>query len=244
MHADGAGTKSSLAYVYWKETGDLSGAQSVSRFSLLLLWGLHPGNLRAVWRGIAQDAIIMNLDDLICVGATSGFLLSSTIGRNKALIPGEVSIDILIAVAPAIAECSALQCPGDHSNNRGHRKRSCHVALARHRDHQHRYWHDMPLTDLYVILGLDLDWHSYYLSHRWRDRRRRRSRSHDHRGQHYHHTHEASRYVMRSPGLAKPQVHVLHDRSVVWLHDDRRNKQPSNRSWRCDCGACFVRTGS
>lgn len=67
MHADGAGTKSSLAYMYWKQTGDLS-----------------------VWKGIAQDAVIMNVDDLICVGATDNILLSSTIGRNKNLIPGEV----------------------------------------------------------------------------------------------------------------------------------------------------------
>ena len=67
MHADGAGTKSSLAYVYWKETGDLS-----------------------VWKGIAQDALIMNIDDLLCVGATDNILLSSTIGRNKNLIPAEV----------------------------------------------------------------------------------------------------------------------------------------------------------
>ena len=67
MHADGAGTKSSLAYLYWKETGDLS-----------------------VWKGIAQDAIVMNIDDLLCVGVTSDILLSSTIGRNKTLIPGEV----------------------------------------------------------------------------------------------------------------------------------------------------------
>jgi phosphoribosylformylglycinamidine cyclo-ligase len=67
MHADGAGTKSSLAYIYWKETGDLS-----------------------VWKGIAQDAIVMNLDDLLCVGAYDNILLSSTIGRNKNLIPGEV----------------------------------------------------------------------------------------------------------------------------------------------------------
>jgi len=67
MHADGAGTKSSLAYVYWKETGDLS-----------------------VWKGIAQDAVVMNLDDLLCVGVTDNILLSSTIGRNKNLIPGEV----------------------------------------------------------------------------------------------------------------------------------------------------------
>ena len=67
MHADGAGTKSSLAYAYWRETGDLS-----------------------VWKGIAQDALIMNIDDLLCVGAVSGILVSSTIGRNKMLIPGEV----------------------------------------------------------------------------------------------------------------------------------------------------------
>lgn len=67
MHADGAGTKSSLAYVYWRETGDIS-----------------------VWKGIAQDALIMNIDDLLCVGATDNILLSSTIGRNKHLIPGEV----------------------------------------------------------------------------------------------------------------------------------------------------------
>jgi len=67
MHADGAGTKSSLAYMYWKETGDLS-----------------------VWKGIAQDAIVMNLDDLLCVGVTDNILLSSTIGRNKNLVPGEV----------------------------------------------------------------------------------------------------------------------------------------------------------
>ncbi len=67
MHADGAGTKSSLAYIYWKETGDLS-----------------------VWKGIAQDAVVMNLDDLLCVGVTDNILLSSTIGRNKRLIPGEV----------------------------------------------------------------------------------------------------------------------------------------------------------
>ncbi len=67
MHADGAGTKSSLAYIYWKETGDMS-----------------------VWAGIAQDAIVMNTDDLLCVGVTDDLLLSSTIGRNKNLIPGEV----------------------------------------------------------------------------------------------------------------------------------------------------------
>ncbi len=72
MHADGAGTKSSLAYLYWKETGDLS-----------------------VWKGIAQDAIVMNTDDLLCVGCTGPMLLSSTIGRNKNLIPGEVIAEII-----------------------------------------------------------------------------------------------------------------------------------------------------
>jgi len=72
MHADGAGTKSSLAYTYWKETGDIS-----------------------VWKGIAQDALIMNIDDLICVGATTNIMLSSTIGRNKNVIPGEV-ISVII----------------------------------------------------------------------------------------------------------------------------------------------------
>jgi phosphoribosylformylglycinamidine cyclo-ligase len=72
MHADGAGTKSSLAYAYWKQTGDLS-----------------------VWRGIAQDALIMNIDDLLCVGATGPILVSSTIGRNKLLIPGEVLAAII-----------------------------------------------------------------------------------------------------------------------------------------------------
>ncbi len=81
MHADGAGTKSSLAYMYWKETGDLS-----------------------VWKGIAQDALIMNIDDLVCVGATSNILLSSTIGRNKNLIPGEVIRAIIQGTEELIAE--------------------------------------------------------------------------------------------------------------------------------------------
>jgi phosphoribosylformylglycinamidine cyclo-ligase len=81
MHADGAGTKSSLAYTYWKETGDLS-----------------------VWRGIAQDAIIMNLDDLLCVGATDNILLSSTIGRNKNVIPGDVIAAIINGTEEILAE--------------------------------------------------------------------------------------------------------------------------------------------
>jgi phosphoribosylformylglycinamidine cyclo-ligase len=80
MHADGAGTKSSLAYIYWKETGDMS-----------------------VWRGVAQDAIIMNLDDLLCVGAYDNILLSSTIGRNKNLIPGEVISAIINATEEILA---------------------------------------------------------------------------------------------------------------------------------------------
>ena len=85
MHADGAGTKSSLAYVYWKETGDLS-----------------------VWKGIAQDALIMNIDDLLCVGATDNILLSSTIGRNKLLIPGEVIAAIINGTEELLAELRKL----------------------------------------------------------------------------------------------------------------------------------------
>ncbi len=81
MHADGAGTKSSLAYMYWKETGDIS-----------------------VWKGIAQDALIMNIDDLLCVGATDNIMLSSTIGRNKNLITGEVLSAIINGTEELIAE--------------------------------------------------------------------------------------------------------------------------------------------
>jgi phosphoribosylformylglycinamidine cyclo-ligase len=81
MHADGAGTKSSLAYIYWKETGDMS-----------------------VWKGIAQDAVIMNLDDLLCVGAYNNILLSSTIGRNKNLIPGEVVSAIINGTEEVLSE--------------------------------------------------------------------------------------------------------------------------------------------
>lgn len=81
MHADGAGTKSSLAYVYWKETGDLS-----------------------VWKGIAQDALIMNTDDLLCVGAVDNILVSSTIGRNKMLVPGEVISAIINGTDELLAD--------------------------------------------------------------------------------------------------------------------------------------------
>ncbi|KGN77221.1 phosphoribosylformylglycinamidine cyclo-ligase [Porphyromonas gulae] len=81
MHADGAGTKSSLAYVYWRETGDLS-----------------------VWKGIAQDALIMNIDDLLCVGAVDNILVSSTIGRNKRLIPGEVVSAIINGTEELLAD--------------------------------------------------------------------------------------------------------------------------------------------
>ena len=83
MHADGAGTKSSLAYMYWKETGDLS-----------------------VWKGIAQDALIMNIDDLLCVGAVDNIMLSSTIGRNKKLIPGQVIKSIIEGTEELIDEMS------------------------------------------------------------------------------------------------------------------------------------------
>jgi len=85
MHADGAGTKSSLAYIYWKETGDIS-----------------------IWKGIAQDALIMNIDDLLCVGATDNILLSSTIGRNKMLIPGEVISAIINGTNDLCEELSNL----------------------------------------------------------------------------------------------------------------------------------------
>lgn len=85
MHADGAGTKSSLAYIYWKETGDLS-----------------------VWKGIAQDALIMNIDDLLCVGATDNILVSSTIGRNKMLIPGEVIAAIINGTEELLEELRGM----------------------------------------------------------------------------------------------------------------------------------------
>jgi len=85
MHADGAGTKSSLAYMYWRETGDLS-----------------------VWKGIAQDAIVMNTDDLLCVGATDNILVSSTIGRNKMLVPGEVISAIINGTDELLAELRSM----------------------------------------------------------------------------------------------------------------------------------------
>ena len=85
MHADGAGTKSSLAYIYWRETGDLS-----------------------VWKGIAQDALIMNIDDLLCVGAIDHILVSSTIGRNKGLIPGEVIAAIIKGTDELLSELRDL----------------------------------------------------------------------------------------------------------------------------------------
>ena len=90
MHADGAGTKSSLAYMYWKETGDLS-----------------------VWKGIAQDALIMNIDDLLCVGATTNIMLSSTIGRNKNRIPGEVLAAIINGTEELIEDFLRRKFPTD-----------------------------------------------------------------------------------------------------------------------------------
>ena len=85
MHADGAGTKSSLAYMYWKETGDLS-----------------------VWKGIAQDSLVMNIDDLLCVGVVDNFILSSTIGRNKNLINGDVVSTIINATEDLIKQYKTL----------------------------------------------------------------------------------------------------------------------------------------
>lgn len=93
MHADGAGTKSSLAYLYWKETGDIS-----------------------VWKGIAQDALVMNLDDMLCVGATDDFLLSSTIGRNKFKIPGDVVGEIINGTE---AFCQSMKEYGINIHNMG-----------------------------------------------------------------------------------------------------------------------------
>ena len=93
MHADGAGTKSSLAYLYWKETGDIS-----------------------VWRGISQDALVMNLDDMLCVGATDNFLLSSTLGRNKFKIPGEVVAEI---IAGTEEFCDSMRKFGVNIHNMG-----------------------------------------------------------------------------------------------------------------------------
>ena len=85
MHADGAGTKSSLAYIYWKETGDIS-----------------------VWKGIAQDALVMNIDDMLCAGATDNMLVSSTIGRNKLLVPGEVITEIVNGTEEFLARLRSL----------------------------------------------------------------------------------------------------------------------------------------
>ena len=105
MHADGAGTKSSLAYLYWKETGDLS-----------------------VWKGIAQDALIMNIDDLLCVGAVDNILVSSTIGRNKLLVPGEV-----ISARRRNRRCGR---PGAHHHRRLYRDLP-HEACRRDRQCQY-----------------------------------------------------------------------------------------------------------
>ena len=130
MHADGAGTKSSLAYLYWKETGDLS-----------------------VWKGIAQDALIMNIDDLLCVGAVDNILVSSTIGRNKLLVPGEVISAIIngtdellaelrdmgvgvYATGGETADVGDLVRPGAH-HHRGLDRDLPHEAQRRDRQRQH-----------------------------------------------------------------------------------------------------------
>jgi len=104
MHADGAGTKSILAYLYWKETGDAS-----------------------VWEGIAQDAVAMNLDDLLCVGITDNILFSSTIDRNKLLIPGQVLEKIINGTQslPRRRNCRCRRCGSHHCRERNH---DCKVA--------------------------------------------------------------------------------------------------------------------
>ena len=98
IHADTAGTKTSLAYLAWKETGDLS-----------------------IWRGIAQDAMVMNIDDLACVGSTQGIVISSTIGRNKALIPAEVISELIQANQTFIKKMSGYNV---------HMKMNIHLGLA------------------------------------------------------------------------------------------------------------------
>ena len=127
MHADGAGTKSSLAYLYWKETGDIS-----------------------VWKGVAQDAIVMNTDDLLCVGAVDNILVSSTIGRNKMLIPGEVISAVIngtdelladlrkvgVGVYATGGETADVGDPCAHNHCRLYRHLP-HEAKGRHRQCQH-----------------------------------------------------------------------------------------------------------
>ena len=111
MHADGAGTKSSLAYAYWRETGDLS-----------------------VWRGIAQDALVMNLDDLLCVGATDNILVSSTIGRNKMLVPGEVIAAIINGTEELLAGLRdmgiSIYSTGGETADVGDLVRTCRMRRA------------------------------------------------------------------------------------------------------------------
>ena len=118
MHADGAGTKSSLAYMYWKETGDLS-----------------------VWKGIAQDALIMNTDDLLCVGAVDNILVSSTIGRNKMLIPGEVISAIINGTDELLAQMRdmgiGIYATGGETADVG----DLHRGLYRHLPHEAQRCH-------------------------------------------------------------------------------------------------------
>lgn len=116
MHADGAGTKSSLAYMYWKETGDLS-----------------------VWKGIAQDALIMNIDDLLCVGAVDNILVSSTIGRNKLLIPGEVISAIINGTDELLAELREM---GVGCYATGRRNGRCRRLGSYHHRRQYGYLPD------------------------------------------------------------------------------------------------------
>lgn len=136
MHADGAGTKSSLAYMYWKETGDLS-----------------------VWKGIAQDAIVMNIDDLLCVGVTDNILVSSTIGRNKNLIPGEVISAIINGTDEVLQQLTSLGVntvfTGGETADVGDLVRTVIVdSTVTARAHRHKIITNEEIQDGDVIVGL------------------------------------------------------------------------------------------
>ncbi|HKK58888.1 MAG TPA: AIR synthase related protein [Salinivirga sp.] len=136
MHADGAGTKSSLAYMYWKETGDLS-----------------------VWKGIAQDAIVMNIDDLLCIGVTDNILVSSTIGRNKNLIPGEVISAIINGTDEVLQQLTSLGVntvfTGGETADVGDLVRTVIVdSTVTARAHRHKIITNEEIQDGDVIVGL------------------------------------------------------------------------------------------
>ena len=125
MHADGAGTKSSLAYMYWKETGDLS-----------------------VWKNIAQDAIVMNTDDLLCVGATDNILLSSTIGRNKNLIPAEVISEIINGTESILEKLRSYGIGDEEFMQVAARRADDHAATRLRGSDGSRTWHPSPVACL------------------------------------------------------------------------------------------------